>query len=136
MNKKIKYEGLYFFGGKNTKNEIVKNLYILEIRLLSSLIENLNFIFFILDKNPMNWFEPETSGKSPSGRCGHTMNFCPQFGILVIIGGKDDKSLGKPFCNDICLLNLSNMNWLRVKIFGFTMIPPRAFHASGIISSL
>lgn len=82
----------------------------------------------------MNWFEPETLGKAPSPRCGHTMNFCPQFGLAVVIGGKDDKCLAKPFCNDICLLNLSNMNWLKVRIFGLTVIPPRAFHSSGIIS--
>jgi len=84
----------------------------------------------------MVWFEPETFGKPPSARCGHTLNFCPQFSLLVVSGGKDDKCLVKPFCNDICLLNLSNMNWLKLKIFGHTIVPPRAFHASGIISSL
>ena len=88
----------------------------------------------LLHKNPIVWFEAETSGKAPAARFGSTLNFCPQFGLLVVIGGKDDKCVGRPFFNDICLLNLSNMNWLRLKIFGITLIPARAFHASGIIS--
>ena len=83
----------------------------------------------------MNWFEPETFGKPPSARCGNTLNFCPGYGFLIVIGGKDDKSLAKPFCNDICLLNLTNMNWLKIKLFGVSIIPPRAFHSSAIISN-
>ena len=84
----------------------------------------------------MVWFEPETSGKCPAARCGHTINFIPGFGLLVVIGGKDDKSLGRPFFNDICLLNLSNMNWMKLRIFGLTMVPARAFHSSTIIGNI
>ena len=81
----------------------------------------------------MVWFEPETFGKGPAARCGHTINFIPGFGLLAVIGGKDDKCLTRPFFNDLCLLNLSNMNWMRLKIFGLTLIPARAFHASAVI---
>lgn len=82
----------------------------------------------------MNWFEPETLGKPPTPRFGHSINFCPQFGLLAVIGGKDDKSVFHPFFNDICLLNLTNMNWLKLRIFGITTAPSRAFHSSAIIS--
>ncbi|EGR31278.1 kelch motif family protein, putative, partial [Ichthyophthirius multifiliis] len=69
----IKYEGIYFFGGKNSKGEISGDLKILKT-----------------DSKPFQWIKPETYGQSPSPRYSHSMDFCQEINFLVIHGGQND----------------------------------------------
>ncbi len=47
----IKYEGVYFYGGKNEKDEVDSSLRILKV-----------------DSMPMVWIKPEVTGKGPGKR--------------------------------------------------------------------
>lgn len=55
---KILQEGLYYFGGKNSKGEILGELKILRT-----------------DCKPMQWITPETKGLQPKARYSHSMDY-------------------------------------------------------------
>jgi hypothetical protein len=49
----------------------------------------------------------------------HTLNYIPSMAILVVFGGKDES--GDKAClyfNDLCILNLKNLNWIKIKTAG------------------
>ena len=70
----IKYEGVYYFGGKRGPNYYSNELSIL-----------------LIEKNPFKWIIPETVGQKPLPRYQHRMILLKQYGAIALYGGKNDK---------------------------------------------
>ncbi|KAL4466060.1 hypothetical protein ABPG74_004297 [Tetrahymena malaccensis] len=96
----IQQEGVYFFGGKNTKGEILGDLKILRT-----------------DVKPMQWIKPETKGVGPKNRYGHTMEFSQEFNFIVIHGGKNDNE-PEVYFSDLFLFNVDDFNWIKIQVHG------------------
>ena len=69
----LKYEGVYFFGGKGA-NGFPNN----HVRLLK------------VGSIPLQWVNIETFGTPPSPRYSHSMSYSEDQNILVIFGGRCD----------------------------------------------
>ncbi|KRX07512.1 hypothetical protein PPERSA_11061 [Pseudocohnilembus persalinus] len=103
----IVYEGLYFFGGIDQNNQINGTLKVIEP-----------------DQQPLSWTEPNTQGLAPSPRYCHQMVFNDKLNILAIHGGKNDQNLvSEYYLNDTYILQLYNMNWIKIQDFGEKPIP-------------
>ena len=73
-NCKAEIEGVYLFGGRD-KDGPNNQLYILNT-----------------SSKKWKWEEPLVKGKPPLARYGHTMNYFPNKGILIIFGGRNDEN--------------------------------------------
>ena len=100
----IKCVGLYLFGGKLKNNESLNTLTVIKF-----------------GTKPLKWVNLETEGEKPDCRYYHSMNQYYDLNILIIFGGKTD-GLKNPkkleygdFFSDIWILNLGNLNWMKVK---------------------
>jgi len=113
---KIKEEGIYVFGGKDDQNNIYHKLRVLKLGCY-----------------PMRWSEPETKGEPPAARYLHSMNFFQDLNIIIIYGGRNDQ-LFDPIFSDICILNVFNLCWSKVTLFGLGNVP-KCSHSSTIIGS-
>ena len=69
----IKEEGIYLFGGRNRKSEVLGTLYILKLGN---------------KKNKNYWIEPQTTGQGPCHRYQHTMVNLVKKNMLIIHGGR------------------------------------------------
>ena len=103
----VQYEGLYVFGGKDKEGEVKGNLYILN-----------------LGKYPCNWINCQkyidNESPSPSARYGHSMHFSPELNFVVLFGGRNDSfgDTSKWVFNDIWILKLDILNWVKVQVHG------------------
>lgn len=93
---KIDQEGVYYFGGKNSKGELLGDLRILKT-----------------DTKPMHWVKPETKGIPPKPRYGHSMDFQQEFNFLIIHGGKNDNEMDVYF-GDVHMLNVDDFTWIKI----------------------
>ena len=116
----IREKGLYIFGGKIPKNNILnKNLYVLR-----------------LGKKPLDWVLLKTQGISPSRRYGTTMTFFEQSNILIIHGGSNNNGSTNYVLNDTFILDLYNLNWIKVEYYdNKNKVLPRFFHHSFIYNN-
>ena len=95
------HRGLYIFGGKTKEiNGITNNLWIL-----------------LLGQQPLQWIKPETKGIPPSPRCFHSMNFYEKSRYIIIHGGRNDDLSSSCALNDTFILELTNLNWLKVHLY-------------------
>ena len=112
ISENIREKGLYIFGGKICDGEKIrfnKDLYLLKIC-----------------RNPLEWTILITSGIGPCERYGCSMSYYERGNFLVIHGGKNTIAL-----NDTFLLDLFNLNWMKVEYFNkMKKIPERYFHQS------
>ena len=73
LNRFIKYEGIYIFGGRFEPG-----------------IVNNDIIILNTNSKPWNIVEPEILGKKPVGRWGHTMHFDRDNNYILIYGGRNN----------------------------------------------
>ena len=93
---KVKYEGIYYFGGKNELGAS-NDLYILSV-----------------GRRPLEWIKPEIRTKKPPPRYGHTAEFFSDKSILVVFGGRNDDTfeISGTFCmNDIWVFSAETLEW-------------------------
>ena len=82
----------------------------------------------------MKLFSPETQGKTPPPRFGHSMVHIPDLNIIVISGGRNDVGANTDSylgCyKDIHILHLERLRWLQVT-YGGVEKSPRFSHVAG-----
>ena len=138
----IKEIGIYIFGGIINKNyyENSKN-----INNNNNYDNNNNYLindelFCIkIGKNPLEIIKLKTFGKSPCCRFSSSINYYEDGNFIVIFGGKTNKNNSidnKIYClNDTFLLNLSNLNWIKVEYNNNINIEGRFLHESVIFEN-
>eukprot|EP00347_Sterkiella_histriomuscorum_P019572 403341123 len=117
----IRYEGIYFFGGK-LKNGFLSNT----LRFLRT------------GKKQLEWQTLDTKGKQPCARYSHSMEFSEEQSLIVVFGGRCDlqtrSSSGQQVLNDIWVLLLSTLIWCEVQAIG--QKPQERFsHCSTIVGT-
>ena len=90
---KIRYEGIYLFGGINEKKIYCNDLYIIKI-----------------GKRPCINIKPKIAGKPPEPRIQAKMLFLENYFFIIIHGGI---KMNQIFCDNIVVLNLENFNWIK-----------------------
>ena len=109
------------FGGKSSNDAGLNNdLWILKI-----------------GKKPLEWYKPETTGKSPCPRYCHSMNYYEEGNYLIVHGGRNDFTNDSFALNDTYLLELSRFEWIEVKLYFDTLrskVYSRCGHSSIIYS--
>ena len=90
---KIRYEGIYLFGGINEKKIYCNDLYIIKI-----------------GKRPCINIKPKIAGKPPEPRIEAKMLFLENYFFIIIHGGI---KMNQIFCDNIVVLNLENFNWIK-----------------------
>ena len=93
QTRKIKYEGIYIFGGINEKNNYTNDVFIIKI-----------------GHKPCVNLKPKIAGVPPEARIKAKMIFLDNYNFIIIHGGV---KTNQHFCNDIMVLNLENYNWIR-----------------------
>ena len=91
--KRIKYEGIYIFGGLNEKKVFKNDIHIIRI-----------------GHKPCIHIKPKISGPPPEPRIKAKMLFIENYYFLIIHGGV---KINQNICNDITVLNLENYNWIK-----------------------
>lgn len=98
--------GIYFFGGLDEYGFTTNDLYVLRVG------------------TPMlYWSKPETKGVGPCPRFGHSMHYVEFMNCILIFGGRNnsdvlDKTSEKIFLNDMWLLKMDNLEWVKVTFKG------------------
>eukprot|EP00347_Sterkiella_histriomuscorum_P004971 403358389 len=118
---KIKIEGVYFFGGKNTSGFPQNTLSVLKC-----------------GKLPLEWKEIRTLGKMPPPRYNHSMNYSEEQNLLVVYGGRCDfaakKTNYQQILDDVWVFFLENLTWYQVICTG--SIPRERFsHCACIVGT-
>ena len=90
---KIRYEGIYLFGGINEKKIYCNDLYIIKI-----------------GKRPCINIKPKIAGRPPEPRIQAKMLFLENYFFIIIHGGI---KMNQNFCDNIVVLNLENFNWIK-----------------------
>ena len=105
------FEGIYFFGGKTAKGDLLSKLRYLKPTCNEGKVVQ------------VEWQKLKESGVAPCGRVGHAMTYLPANQALLIVGGRNDevcRSLNTPFLNDIHLFLLDQKAWIKVKYTPFS----------------
>ena len=99
--KKIKYKGLYIFGGKTRGDGgLTNDLWIL-----------------LMGQKPLTWIKPNLLGKPPSPRCFHSMDFFEKGHYLIVHGGRNDNLSETSALDDTFILDLYNLGWTKVELY-------------------
>lgn len=94
---RLKYEGVYIFGGLDSNKKCTQKLWIVKI-----------------GKKPVDILEPRTHGKPPLPRKLCIMTSLDEINLLVIHGGKNDQ-LHPEYLNDIVILDMETFHWIHPK---------------------
>lgn len=100
---RIRCPGIYIFGGLKGDKTPSNSLHVLS-----------------LNKRPLTWTTPFTSGRAPSARFLHSMIYNEYLNLIILFGGRVDL-LNNPVytCfNDVFLLDLQNLTWITVNVIG------------------
>jgi hypothetical protein len=118
---KIKERGVYFFGGRSTQDDTLKNdMWVLRI-----------------GKKPLEWIKLKTIGPAPPQRHSHTMNFYEEGNYIIIHGGKNNSLVNGYALDDTYLFELSRFEWIRVILYSDSInnfVFNRCGHSSIIFS--
>ena len=114
---KILVEGIYMFGG------IDENL------------KCSNDVLIIKRGKPLQLYKAITKGKGPIARCECTMDFFEKLDVVIIYGGKNDKSKNGPYFNDMFFLDVENLNWINIELNYNKNFYPRGKHCSCIVEN-
>ena len=68
----------------------------------------------------MQWEKLESSGKPPCARYQHSMHFYEKMNFLCIYGGKGETAENE-ILNDLHLLRMDNLMWIKVKLRGMKL---------------
>ena len=93
VKSKVRYEGIYIFGGINEKKMYCNDLFILKT-----------------GKRPCINIKPKISGRPPEPRIHAKMLFVENYFFVIIHGGI---RINQTFCDNIAVLNLENYNWIK-----------------------
>ena len=93
VKSKVRYEGVYIFGGINEKKIYCNDLFILKT-----------------GKRPCINIKPKISGRPPEPRIHAKMLFVENYFFVIIHGGI---RINQTFCDNIAVLNLENYNWIK-----------------------
>jgi hypothetical protein len=119
---KIKIKGLYIFGGKTEENGGLSNdLWIL-----------------MMGQKPLTWMKPNITGKPPSPRYFHTMDYYEKANYLIVHGGRNDELSDTSALDDTFVLDLDNLEWVKVELYSNTIdfkVISRYGHKSTIFSN-
>lgn len=98
-------EGFYMFGGLLSDGTATDGLWILKSQ-----------------NNSLRWVKGDshTSGKRPSPRYSHSLTYYEKENALIIAGGRNDRE-NRVF-DDLYVLSLDTLNWIRVSNIGEGMI--------------
>ena len=91
--RKIRYEGVYIFGGINEKKNYTNDIFIIKI-----------------GQKPCINIKPKILGPAPEPRIKAKMVFLENYYFIIIHGGI---KINQNFCNEITVLNLENYNWIK-----------------------
>jgi hypothetical protein len=69
-----------------------------------------------IGKKPFDWIKPQIYGNPPSPRYLHSMNFYEEGNFLIIYGGRND-NIESSALNDIYLLELQKLEWIKVIVY-------------------
>ncbi len=106
------------FGGFTTGSILTNELWILRI-----------------GKKPCDWIKPQIIGMPPSPRYLHSMSFYEEGNFLIVYGGRND-NIESSALNDIYLLELQKLEWIKVIVYSDSNIDVynRCGHASLVYS--
>lgn len=119
----INYEGFYLFGGLLENENPTNQLLILKPRMDK-----------IRGRAKFHILAPETIGQAPEARYQHAMAYIPNLSLVVIHGGRNDKRK-IPIFDDLWLIKLHNLEYVRVQIGGARYMTPRCNHCAFINES-
>jgi hypothetical protein len=94
---------VYFFGGKKEDGFSSNQIHVLRVGC-----------------KPLQWTSPEVSGQLPPPRYSHSMIHFEAMNAIVVFGGRNDTLISKTlvielnFLNDLWLLSLDTLNWVKV----------------------
>jgi len=103
----IKHEGFYMFGGRLSDNSATNKLLLFTLHYDS-----------IKEVTSFKITKPKTLGKQPPDRYMHSMTFVPKENCIAIFGGRDDYNKPNVIFNDLWVLRLNNLEWVKVEIGG------------------
>jgi hypothetical protein len=119
---KITKEGIYIFGGMNASG-ICGTLAILNKYKTEHRFEIIN-----------------ADGIPPCPRYQHSMDYCGLLNVIVIYGGKNEGMLkcgaNTTILNDMFVLSLDVMAWVKVEFNKDFTLEPKARHSTDIIGSI
>ena len=114
---KILAEGIYMFGGIN---------------------ENLiccNDLLIIKRGKPLQLFKGIAKGAPPSPRCQCVMEFFEKLNVVIVYGGKNEKSKNGPFFNDMYFLDVQTLSWINIELNNDQKFPTRGGHSSCLVDN-
>ena len=114
---KILVEGIYMFGG------------------IDENFKCSNEVLIIKRGRPLQLFKALTKGKSPVARCECTMDFFEKLDVVIIYGGKNERSNSGPFFNDMFFLDVETLNWINIELNYNKNFYPRGEHCSCIVDN-
>lgn len=115
----IKHEGFYMFGGLRGDGFVTNQLLVFKVRYDK-----------IKGRAAFKIIEPPTVGTPPDPRCMHTINYAPKLSLAVVYGGRNDAKVSGPVLDDIWVLKLYNLEWVRVQVGGVEIPRPRCNHTA------
>ena len=114
---KILAEGIYMFGGIN---------------------ENLiccNDLLIIKRGKPLQLFKGIAKGAPPSPRCQCVMEFFERLNVVIVYGGKNEKSKSGPYFNDMYFLDVQTLTWINIELNNEQNFPTRGAHCSCLVDN-
>lgn len=114
---KILVEGIYMFGG------IDENL------------KCCNDILIIKRGKPLQLFKAITKGIAPVPRCECSMDFFEKLDVVIIYGGRNERSKYGPYFNDMFFLDVESLNWISIELNYNKNFYPRGKHCSCIVEN-
>ena len=95
--------GVFLFGGLCADKRPTNSVWILNV-----------------GKRPLEWVTPVISGQPPCPRFLHTMVYNDYLNLLIVFGGRVDQVKTNLYTcfNDVFLLDVQNMTWLKVIVMG------------------
>ena len=114
---KILVEGIYMFGG------IDENL------------KCSNDVLIIKRGKPLQLYKAITKGIPPIPRCECTMDFFEKLDVVIIYGGRNERSKYGPYFNDMFFLDVESLNWINIELNYNKNFCPRGKHCSCIVEN-
>jgi hypothetical protein len=114
---KILVEGIYMFGG------------------IDDNFKCSNDVLIVKRGRPLQLFKAITKGKAPVARCESSMDFFEKLDVVIIYGGKNERSSSGPFFNDMYFLDVETLNWINIELNYNKNFYPRGEHCSCIVDN-
>ena len=114
---KIVAEGIYIFGGIDENNNCSNDLMIIK------------------RGKPLTLFKVMAKGSPPAPRCQCSMDFFEKLMVVIIYGGRNEKSSNGPYFNDMFFLDVQTLTWINIELNDDNIFPSRGSHCSCIVDN-